>query len=44
MPLLLHRAQGHRPGDWGPDDYDVMDGERNVGRIFLDENGHCSGA
>jgi hypothetical protein len=25
MPLVLRRAQGHRPGDWEPDDYDVFD-------------------
>jgi hypothetical protein len=25
MPLLLRRAQGHRPGDWNPDDFDVLD-------------------
>lgn len=34
MPLVLRCAQGHRPGDWGPDDYDVLDGERDIGRIF----------
>jgi hypothetical protein len=32
--LILRRAQGHRPGDWGLDDYDVFDGERDVGRIY----------
>ncbi len=39
MPLLLRRANGRRPGDLGPDDYDVMDGDRNVGGIFLDDSG-----
>jgi len=34
MPLVLRRTQGHRPGDWGPHDYDVLDGEREVGRIY----------
>jgi hypothetical protein len=29
--LLLRRAQGHRSGDGGPDDYDVTDGDRDVG-------------
>ncbi len=38
MPLILRRAQGHRDY-WSTDDYDVMDGDRNVGRIFLDDNG-----
>ncbi len=37
--LTLRRASGHRPGgDWGPDDYGVMDGDRDVGRIFTDAN------
>jgi hypothetical protein len=35
MPLILRRAHGHRPRDWGPDDYDVLDCERVIGRIFL---------
>jgi hypothetical protein len=34
MPLLLRRAQGHRPGDWNPDDFDVLDDGREVGRIY----------
>ena len=34
MPLILRRARGHRPGDWRPDDYDVLDGDRHVGRIY----------
>ena len=34
MPLVLRRTQGHRRGDWGPHDYDVLDGEREVGRIY----------
>jgi hypothetical protein len=38
--LTLRHAQGHRPGNWGPDDYEVLDGERVVGRIYLDTNGH----
>ncbi len=36
--LILRRAQGYRPGHWGPDDYDVLDGDRTVGRIFKDAN------
>jgi hypothetical protein len=31
--LNLRRAQGHRPGDWNPEDFDVLDDGRNVGRI-----------
>jgi hypothetical protein len=35
MPLVLRRAQGHRPGDdRGPHDYDVLDDGREVGRIY----------
>jgi hypothetical protein len=34
MTLVLRRAQGHRPGDWGPHDYDVLDDGRPVGRIY----------
>lgn len=35
MPnLTLRRAQGHRPGDWGLDDYDVLADGHDVGRIF----------
>jgi hypothetical protein len=32
--LTLRRAEGHRLGHWGPDDYDVLDGDRDVGRIY----------
>ena len=39
ITLFVRRAQGHRGGDWGPDDYDVMDGDRDVGRIFLQAQG-----
>jgi hypothetical protein len=34
MPLLLRGAQGHRSGDWNPDDFDVLDDWREVGRIY----------
>ncbi len=38
--LTLRCAQGHRPsGDRGPNDYDILDGERSVGRIFLQAHG-----
>jgi hypothetical protein len=30
MPLVLRRAQGY----WNPDDYDVLDDGRTVGRIY----------
>jgi hypothetical protein len=33
-PLVLRRAQGHRPGDWNADDFDVLDDGREVGRIY----------
>lgn len=37
--LVLRDANSHRGGgDWGPDDYDVFDGNRDVGRIFRDAN------
>jgi hypothetical protein len=39
MPLLLRRAQGQRPGHWGPDDDDVLEGDRDVGRIFKSDAG-----
>ena len=38
--FLLRRASIYRPGHWADDDYDVYDGERNVGRIFWAEAGH----
>jgi len=34
MALVLRRAQGHRPGDWNSDDFDVLDDGREVGRIY----------
>ena len=34
MPLVLRRAQDHRPGDWNADDFDVLDDGREVGRIY----------
>jgi hypothetical protein len=34
MPLVLRRAQGHRPLDWYPHDYDVLDDGHEVGRIY----------
>jgi hypothetical protein len=34
MTLVLRRAQGHRHGDWGPHDFDVLDSYGNVGRIW----------
>jgi hypothetical protein len=36
MPLLLRRANISRPPyDWSDDDYDVSDGDRTIGRIFM---------
>jgi hypothetical protein len=34
MTLVVCRAEGHRPGDWNPDDLDVLDDGRKVGRIY----------
>ncbi|HEX9072972.1 MAG TPA: hypothetical protein VF852_13590 [Pseudolabrys sp.] len=34
--LRLVRASKSRPsGEWSDDDYDVFDGDRHIGRIFL---------
>jgi hypothetical protein len=33
--LILRRAQPRKPGELKPDDYDVFDGDRGVGRIYL---------
>jgi hypothetical protein len=42
--LRLIRASKNRPGGpWSDDDYDVYDGDRHIGRIFLSPqspNGH----
>ena len=37
VPILtLVRANKSRPsGEWSDDDYDVFDGDRHIGRIFL---------
>jgi hypothetical protein len=36
MPLLLRRANVSRKGgSWSEHDFDVFDGERDVGRIYL---------
>ena len=37
--LLLKRAPKGRAGEWSPDDYDVFDGKRIVGRIMLHPQG-----
>ncbi len=37
IKLRLRRAQGHRPGNWGPDDYDVLDGTRRLNGRRRDE-------
>jgi hypothetical protein len=35
MQLILRRANASRPsGQWQDDDFDVFDGERDVGRIY----------
>jgi len=36
-PLILKHANKSRPGaiDWGPNDFDVLNAGRCVGRIFL---------
>jgi hypothetical protein len=37
--LILRRANVSRKGgNWQHEDYDVFDGDREVGRIFLDAN------
>ena len=34
--LILRRASVSRPsGSWSETDYDVFDGEREVGRVYL---------
>jgi hypothetical protein len=33
-PLALRRTQGHPSGDGNPDDFDVLDDWREVGRIY----------
>jgi hypothetical protein len=39
LGLILRRADVSRKGgSWQHEDYDVFDGERCVGRIFLDAN------
>jgi hypothetical protein len=37
--LVLRRANvSRKSGEWKDEDYDVFDGDRDVGRIFLDAN------
>jgi hypothetical protein len=39
MTLVLRRTDvARKGGQWQDQDYDVFDGERCVGRIFLDAN------
>ena len=33
-PLILRRANAPRKGEWTYDDYDVFDGDSEVGRIY----------
>jgi hypothetical protein len=33
-PLVLRHASTRSPETWGPDDYDVIQGGRDIGRIF----------
>jgi hypothetical protein len=37
MTLILKRGNKNRLGaiDWGPNDFDVLDAGRSIGRIFL---------
>jgi hypothetical protein len=37
MTLILKHANKSRPGniDWGPNDFDVLNADRCIGRIFL---------
>jgi hypothetical protein len=36
MPLILRRANVSRiSGHWQDEDYDVFDGERDIGRVYL---------
>jgi hypothetical protein len=40
MQLALRRASISRPsGSWAETDFDVFDGERDVGRIFQQTDG-----
>jgi hypothetical protein len=40
VPLILRRADVSRPsGSWSETDFDVFDGERDVGRIFRQADG-----
>jgi hypothetical protein len=40
--LVLRRASITRPsGSWSESDFDVIDGERDVGRIFQQADGSC---
>jgi hypothetical protein len=40
LPLILRRANvSGQGGSWQHEDYDVCDGAKCVGRIFLDANG-----
>jgi hypothetical protein len=35
LPLTLRRANvSRKSGDWNDDDFDVFDGDRDVGRIY----------
>ncbi|MFL5085924.1 MAG: hypothetical protein ACJ8FP_14015 [Xanthobacteraceae bacterium] len=33
-PLFLRHASKRKSGTWGPDDYDVIQDGRDIGRIF----------
>jgi hypothetical protein len=33
-PLVLRHASKRKSGTWGPDDYDVIEDGRDIGRIF----------
>ncbi len=38
MLVLRHANTSKKSGPWQDEDYDVFDGDREVGRIFLDAN------
>jgi len=41
MTLILSRANGHRPGDWNPDDFNVLDDAHEVGEDYDVLDGKC---
>jgi hypothetical protein len=42
-PLVLRHASKRKSGTWGPDDYDVIQDGRDIGRIFKPRAGAPDG-